>query len=79
MGSVPKYMNDNVIVLERFMNVLFKNIKKPNIIDFAIELQSLEDLGNVFTKNFQWNPTLNVLSIFMKLDEFNKNEYINFL
>ncbi len=53
MGSVPKYMNDNVIVLERFMNVLFKNIKKPNIIDFAIELQSLEDLGNVFTKNFQ--------------------------
>lgn len=51
MGSVPKYMNDNVIILERFMNVLFKNIKKPNIIDFAIELQSLEDLGNVFTKN----------------------------
>ncbi len=79
MESVPKYMNDNVIVLERIMNVLFKNIKKPNIIDFTLELQSLEDLGNVFTKNFQWNPTLNVLSIFMKLDEFNKNECVTFL
>jgi hypothetical protein len=79
LESVPKYMNDNVIVLERIMNVLFKNIKKPNIIDFTLELQSLEDLGNVFTKNFQWNPTLNVLSIFMKLDEFNKNECVTFL
>jgi hypothetical protein len=72
-------MNNNVTVLERFMNVLFKNIKKPNIIDFTLELQSLEYLGNVFTNNFQWNPTLYVLSIFMKLDEFNKNEYVTFL
>jgi len=69
-------MNDNVIVLERFVNDLFKSIKKPNIIDFTLELQSLMDLHNVFTKNFQWNPTLNVLSIFMKLDEFNKNGYM---
>jgi hypothetical protein len=53
LENVPKYMNDNVIVLERFVNDLFKNIKKPNIIDFTLELQSLKDLHNVFTKNFQ--------------------------
>ncbi len=79
MENVPKYMNDNVIVLERFVNDLFKNIKKPNIIDFTLELQSLKDLHNVFTKNFQWNPILNVLSIFMKMDEFNKNGYMTLL
>jgi hypothetical protein len=79
LENVPKYMNDNVIVLERFVNDLFKNIKKPNIIDFTLELQSLKDLHNVFTKNFQWNPILNVLSIFMKMDEFNKNGYMTLL
>jgi len=52
-GNVPKYMNDNVIVLERFVNDLVKNIKRTNIIDFTLELQSLKDLCNVFTRNFQ--------------------------